>query len=202
MLRHFEHQRLTLVLDSQRIQDQRQFAITLHVDDRAQDLRDLADGVLGHDRLLQEVRRREAATRPRRHQRVAEEPSGIQVQHLSDCEEPALPVLSAACVQQPDSDASSSSMGGRHRLMTRSGQKLCPASARKVGNGYNLDHRSDHPAARWRRWILRVQPVWCTWSRRRSRLGPDHSYRALARRRREFQPPLTRKTGGPARVLD
>jgi hypothetical protein len=33
-------------------------------------------------------------------------------------------------------------------------------------------------------------------------LGPDHSYRALARRRREFQPPLTRKTGGPARVLD
>jgi hypothetical protein len=43
MLRHLEHQLLAMILGMQRVQDGRQIAVELDVDDRAQDLGDLAD---------------------------------------------------------------------------------------------------------------------------------------------------------------
>ena len=45
MLGDFEHQPLALVLGLQRVQDLRQIAFELHVDDGADDLGDLSDGV-------------------------------------------------------------------------------------------------------------------------------------------------------------
>ena len=47
MLRHFEHQRAAAVIDVQRVQDRRQFAVEADVDDRADDLGDRADIVVG-----------------------------------------------------------------------------------------------------------------------------------------------------------
>ena len=43
MLRHFEHQRAAAVIDVQRVQDRRQFALETDIDDRADDLGDRAD---------------------------------------------------------------------------------------------------------------------------------------------------------------
>ena len=43
MLRHFEHEALALVLGFQRVQDLREPAVELHVDDRADDLGDVSD---------------------------------------------------------------------------------------------------------------------------------------------------------------
>ncbi len=43
MLRHFQDERLAVVLGVQRVQDRRQDAVELHVDDGARNLRDLAD---------------------------------------------------------------------------------------------------------------------------------------------------------------
>ena len=48
MLRHFEHQALALVLGVQRVQDRRQLAVELHVDDGAHDLGDRADVFCRH----------------------------------------------------------------------------------------------------------------------------------------------------------
>ena len=45
MLRHFEHQAVAAVLGLERVQDRGQVALELHVDDGADDLGDLADGV-------------------------------------------------------------------------------------------------------------------------------------------------------------
>ena len=45
MLRDFEHQAVALVLGLERVQDRRQVAFELHVDDGADDLGDLSDGV-------------------------------------------------------------------------------------------------------------------------------------------------------------
>ena len=51
MLRHLEDEALALVLGVERIEDRRQIALELHVDDGADDLGDGADGVLGHAQL-------------------------------------------------------------------------------------------------------------------------------------------------------
>jgi len=48
-------------------------------------------------------------------------------------------------------------VGERHRLMARTGQTLCPESARRVGYGYNLDHHPGDLAARRRRWVVYPQ---------------------------------------------
>jgi peptide chain release factor 1 len=48
MLRHFEHERAPRHLDMQRGQDGRQFAVEMHIDDRADDLLGGADRVPGH----------------------------------------------------------------------------------------------------------------------------------------------------------
>ena len=45
MLRDFEHQAVAAVLGLERVQDRRQVAVELHVDDGADDLGDLSDGV-------------------------------------------------------------------------------------------------------------------------------------------------------------
>ena len=45
MLGHLEHQAVAVVLGLQRVQDRRQVAVELHVDDGADDLRDAAGGV-------------------------------------------------------------------------------------------------------------------------------------------------------------
>ena len=59
MLRHFEDEALALVLEVQRVQDRRQIALELHVDDGADDLRDGADIVPGHcSSVLKAPRRR------------------------------------------------------------------------------------------------------------------------------------------------
>ena len=47
MLRHFEHQRAAAVIDVQRVQDRRQFAVEMDIDDRADDLGDRADIIMG-----------------------------------------------------------------------------------------------------------------------------------------------------------
>ena len=47
MLGNFEHQALALVLGLQRVQDRRQVALELHVDDGADDLGDVSDWI-GH----------------------------------------------------------------------------------------------------------------------------------------------------------
>ena len=51
MLGDFEHQALALVLGLQRVQDRRQVALELHVDDGADDLGDVS-GWIGHEGLL------------------------------------------------------------------------------------------------------------------------------------------------------
>ncbi len=63
MLRNLEHQQLAMVLGMQRVQNRRQVAFELHVDDGAQHLRDLADQILGHRSLLQSI---PGLTAPRR----------------------------------------------------------------------------------------------------------------------------------------
>jgi hypothetical protein len=60
LLRHFEHQAVAAVGGFERVQDLRQVAFELHVDDGADDLRDVADlGVdgsgVGHVRLLSDA---------------------------------------------------------------------------------------------------------------------------------------------------
>ena len=50
MLRDLEHQAVAVVLRLERVQDLRQMAVELDVDDGADDLRDVADGLgfVGH----------------------------------------------------------------------------------------------------------------------------------------------------------
>ena len=43
LLRHFEHQPIALVGGFERVQDRRQIAFEMHVDDRADDLGDMSD---------------------------------------------------------------------------------------------------------------------------------------------------------------
>ncbi len=53
MLRHFENEAIALVLRFQRIEDRRQIALELHVDDGADDLRDTSGLIsFGHVVLL------------------------------------------------------------------------------------------------------------------------------------------------------
>ena len=51
MLGDLEHEALALVLGLQRVQDRRQVAFELHVDDGADDLGDVSGGI-GHEGLL------------------------------------------------------------------------------------------------------------------------------------------------------
>src|SRR6202158_3793694 len=90
-------------------------------------------------------------------------------------------------------------MGGTRQFMGRNCQALCPVSARKVADGHNFDHCPGRPAARWRRWLLRVQPVWWGWAWRRSGRVTDYSPLALVLRRPAYQPPLIWKTGAAVR---
>ena len=46
LLRHFEDQRAAGIIDMQRVEDRRQFAVEMHIDDGADDLGDRADAVL------------------------------------------------------------------------------------------------------------------------------------------------------------
>ena len=65
MLGDFEHEPLALVLRLQRVQDRRQVAVELHVDDGADDLGDFSDGVgLGGGHSLPLVKSRHSASAP------------------------------------------------------------------------------------------------------------------------------------------
>ncbi len=66
MLRHFEHQAVALVLGLQRIEDRRQLAFELHVDDGADDLRDASALIafVGHGYPLRRKYRRYSASAP------------------------------------------------------------------------------------------------------------------------------------------
>lgn len=60
--------------------------------------------------------------------------------------------------------------------------------ARKVRNRDDSDHYPSHSFARWRRRLLRVQPIWQSGRRRRSGLGTDNSCSAVALGRRAYRP--------------
>ena len=65
MLRDFEHQAVALVLGLERVQDRRQVTVELHVDDGADDLGDLSDGVgLGRGHCLPLAKSDHSASAP------------------------------------------------------------------------------------------------------------------------------------------